>query len=908
MITTVTKSGSRDFHGGAYYYFRNEDLNANEFFNNRQGIARPLYRYNYPGYTVGGPVLIPGTGFNKDRDKLFFFWSEEFLKRDYPTNVSFQTFPTVLERQGNFTQSLDQNGKLIVVKDPLTNAAFAGNMVPASRIDPNGQGLLSVFPLPNTVDPTHTYNYVFQSDIQQPRNDQVLRIDWNISPTTQFYARGIKDYEAKKGGFGFTLASPSWPQLPVDIEFHSQGFVSTLIHTFSSSKVNELTFGVSRGTQTVAPPAPAALAANSRTSLHLNLAQFYPQSNPLNLIPNATFGGVPDAPQLNIDNRYPYFGPDNIWDYTDNYSQIRGSHNMKLGIYVEHTATNKQLGTFFNGTMAFDRDPNNPLDTGYAFSNALLGSVDNYTESSQHPVVHGRDKNVEWYAQDVWKATRRLTIDAGVRFYWIDSTISEGNLLAAFDPGTYNASQQPPLIQPYIDPASGKRVGRDPVSGVLLPAVYIGTFSSAAGTPNQGMKVYNQSILKTPPIQIAPRVGFAWDVLGNGKTAVRTGFGIFPDRFADNQVLQLVQSPPLVQTPITYYSTLSGLSSAQLVSSPHSVFGIQTNWKPPTVYNYSFGVQQNLGARTVLDAAYVGNVARHEMQIRNLNATNYGTNFLASSIDPTVTGNKPLPPNFLRPIQGFTDIQYMEFASNSNYNALQVQLSRRFSTSLTFHASYTWSKALDVADTVASPVNPYLNFNSRNYGPASYDRRHNLKLNYVYSFPSFSKHWDNKFSRQALNGWEISGISAFITGAPTAINYTLVTPADLTGATGIGIDSRVDLSCDPNQGTGGRALNGSCVHAPSRAGFGIGNASKFPFTGPGVENFDISLFKNFRFGETRRLQFRFETYNAFNHAQFTAVDANARFDVSGAQVNQNFGLYTAAAPARRVVLGLKFYF
>ena len=207
MITTVTKSGSRDFHGGAYYYFRNEDLNANEFFNNRQGIARPLYRYNYPGYTVGGPVLIPGTGFNKDRDKLFFFWSEEFLKRDYPTNVSFQTFPTALERQGNFSQSLDQNGKLIVVKDPLTNAAFPGNIVPASRIDPNGQGLLSVFPLPNTVDPTHTYNYVFQSDIQQPRNDQVLRIDWNISPQTQFYARGIKDYEAKRGGFGFTLAS-----------------------------------------------------------------------------------------------------------------------------------------------------------------------------------------------------------------------------------------------------------------------------------------------------------------------------------------------------------------------------------------------------------------------------------------------------------------------------------------------------------------------------------------------------------------------------------------------------------------------------------------------------------------------------------------------------------------------------
>jgi hypothetical protein len=256
----------------------------------------------------------------------------------------------------------------------------------------------------------------------------------------------------------------------------------------------------------------------------------------------------------------------------------------------------------------------------------------------------------------------------------------------------------------------------------------------------------------------------------------------------------------------------------------------------------------------------------------------------------------------------------MEFASNSNYNALQAQLSKRLAKGLTFHLSYTWSKVLDVDDAPQSPVNPVLNYNSRNYGPAGFDRRQNLAINYVYSLPQVSKFWSNRFSRIAADGWEVSGMASFLSGAPTPIGYTFVTATDVTGASGVGIDSRVDLVCNPNlsasEKTFSRAFNTSCEQAPTRAGVGIGNASKFPFVGPGAENLDISLFKNFVLGknEGRRLQFRLETYNALNHTQFTSVDSNARFDSSGRQVNQQFGQYTAAAPARRVVLGLKLYF
>ena len=913
-ITTVTKSGTRDFHGGAYYYFRNEDLNADEFFNNLKGIPRPRYRYNYPGYFAGGPVLVPGTNFNQHRDKLFFFWSEEFLRRAYPTAISYQTFPTALERQGNFSQSVDQNGQLIVIKDPSNGVPFPGNIVPANRIDPNGQALLNLFPQPNAADPTHTYNYAVQNTIDQPRNDQVLRLDWNLSPKNQFYARGIKDHEDKEGGFGWVLSSPAWPQLPIDYNISSEGLVSTLIHTFGPTRVNELTFGVNRGYATAGPLSQTALAANSRAALHLNLPQFFPGSNPLNVVPNTTFGGVPDAPQLNLDQRFPYFGANDTWEISDNYSQVRGSHNLKFGTYVDYSSKNIQLSTFFNGQFAFDRDANNPLDTGYAFSNALVGSVDSYTESTAHPAAHGRDTSVEWYAEDSWRLAKRFTLDAGVRFYWLHPTSSAGNQLAAFDPSTYQASRQPPLIQPYIDPSNGKRVGRDPLTGQIVPAVKIGSFSTAAGTPNQGMKLYNERVLQNPPIQLAPRIGFAWDVFGNGRTAVRSGFGIFYDRFPQNQITQLVQSPPLVNTPTANYTTIASLLSTPLSLSPNNVFGIQNDYRPPAVYSWSFGLQQNVGFNTALEIAYVGDVARHGMQVRDLNANTYGTNFLPASIDPTVSGNKPLPANFLRPVAGFGDISYMEFASNSNYNALQVHVSRRFSSRLTFNLSYTWSKALNIADTSSSAVNPVLNYDSRNYGPAVFDRRQALDIGYVYVLPSFSRYWDNKFTRTALNGWEFTGIASFISGPPTAIAYSFVTATDVTGGSGIGLDSRVDLTCNPNLPGGDRSFvrsfNTGCESAPAKAELGIGNASKYPLVGPGVENLDMSLFKNFKLGanETRRLQFRLETYNTLNHAQFTSVDASARFDSTGKQVNQEFGQYIASAPARRVVLGLKLYF
>ncbi len=908
-INTVIKSGTKEFHGGAYYFHRNEAFNANEFFRNRDNLPRPRYRFHYPGYFIGGPVTIGK--FNKNRDKLFFFWSQEFLPRKSPTSLQRRTFPTAAERIGDFSDSRDQNNTVIPIWDPLNNRVpFPGNRVPTNRIDRNGQALLNIFPLPNNPDPSRAFNSLIQSTVDQPRRDTILRIDYNISNKTQFYWRGINDYEAFKGEFDFVLASSSWPQLPIKYQIRSSGMVSTLIHTFSPTLVNEFTFGVNRALQTVDPLTDEGLARNVRANVAPNLPQFFPQANARNLIPQANFGGVPNAGVLNIEQRFPFFGTNNIWNWSNNLSKIWNSHNIKTGIYIERTTRNAARGSAFNGTFNFNRDVNNPFDTNYAYSNALLGSVQSYTEANNKPDGHARYLNVEWFLQDTWKVTRRFTIDAGIRFYHIQPTWSANDELAAFDLASYDPRRQPPLIQPFRN-AAGVRVGRDPLTGAEISAASIGQFADGVA-PFQGMAVYFEKLQNTPGIQVAPRLGFAWDVFGNGRTAIRGGAGIFYDRFNDDQVLIHRELPPNTVTRTAVNTTIAELLRSPFRVSPPGVTAIQRDFRPPTVYNWSFGIQQNVGFGTVLDVAYVGNVGRRLLQRRSLNALNYGTRFLPTSIDPTT--NSPLPDNFLRPLPGYADIQYIEMASTSNYHSLQTQINKRFSKGFQFGAAWTWSKAMTLVNGNNDAVNPFLDFRMRNYGKAGFDRTHNFVLNYLYDIPKLSSVWKSSAVKWVFDDWQLSGLTTFTSGSPLGIGYSLVAAADLTGASGAGVDSRINVLSNPilpkSERTELRHFNTSAFAPPTRAEFGIGNAPKDVLRGPGINVFDVSMFKNIPFDAEakRRLQLRFEFYNFFNTASFQGVDTTGRFDAQGRQVSSTFGQYTSTLDARRIVLGAKFYF
>lgn len=911
-IQAVTKSGSREFHGALYWYKRHEQFNANNFFNNRQGIPEPPYRYTSAGFNVGGPILLP---FQRNRSKLFFFFSNEYLREARPQPIRQTTMPTADERRGDFRNSLEVNGSLIVIRDPLAGQPFPSNIVPASRIQSNGQRYLALFPDANFFDVAlsgRRYNHQFQESLIAPKHTETVRIDSNWWSKTQLYGRFNNWWEDIRGAAA-PGGNSNWGLLPNSYRNTSRSGALSATHIFGPSLILEASMGVHRATEAALPLRQSDVDRLNRRNASITIPQFYPQNNPLNLIPQSSFGGVSNGVAATFENRFPLRGTDTLFIWNASLSKTRGAHVLKAGLTAERTRNFEGNDGVFTGTFNFGRDVNNPGDSNHPFANALLGNFASYSESTTRPWVQIRSTILETFLQDNWKVHRKLTLDLGLRFTWAQPYHHYRREEAGFLPSRFDSARRVRLIEPFR--SGNTRVGRNPVTGETFPAAAIGAIAPGSGDPVNGSVQtlreagYPAGLRENSGLKAAPRIGFAYDPFGTGKTAIRGGFGLFfESREQGTRTLGFWRNPPLRADPVIYYGNLDTFINSSGVTFPSATTGLLPEYPLARVMNFSFGIQRNAGFGTVVDASYAATLGRHLLQGRNLNAIPFGANFAAANQDSTSPG-RPLPAAFLRPYIGYNDIVMYEYASNSSYHSLQLTANRRFSRTLQYGVSWTWSKAMDYVDTNTAQVSNLVNPKVWNYGKAGFDRTHVMTIYWMWDLPAGSRAWNHWLARAAADHWQLSGIASFSSGAPGGIGLGFVQSVDTTGSPTDG--ARVVVARNPilakDQRTFSRNFN-TDAFLPAAVGT-FGNAAKDVIRGPGINNWDISLFKNFPVrGDVRKLQFRAEFYNAFNHTQFSSLDTTTRFDAQGRQANARLGEFTSARAARRIQLALRFDF
>ncbi len=916
-IQAVTKSGTREFHGSGFFYKRHDFLNANSFFNNRDRISKPITRYVSGGLTFGGPLYIPGL-FNKNKDKLFFFFTHESFLEYRPQAIRQITMPTAAERIGDFSDSRDLNGALMTVTDPSANhVPFAGNKIPASRINPATQAYLNLLPLPNFLDiatSLRRYNYQVQESLQIPKHSETARVDYSITPRTTIYGRFNYWWEDIKG-WAVPAGNSNWGWFPNQYNDVTRSGVLSMTHIVGPSTILEASLSVSLFTEEGPPLSQAIQDQHVRHLTGAIVPQLYPQNNPLDLLPQATFAGVTGAVSTSYEGggRFPIDGREVTFGYNSSITRTHGTHVSKAGIQFERWRANKGTWGNFAGTIKFDRDTNNPIDANHPFANALLGNFDSYTEATNRPAFYDRNANVEWFVQDNWKIRRNLTLDFGLRMAWGSAWHTARRAESGFVPDRWNPALAVSLIAPAL--VKGVRVGINPVTGEVLPQVAIGAIAPGKGDLLNGIvqtavdTSYPAGMHEASGINWGPRFGFAYQPFSNGRSVIRGGFGVFNDIHTNASVgNQFFRNPPLVFNPTIYYGNLDKLTSSAGYNFPSDVAGIQRNNPWPYIMNYSFGFQHRLPAGVIVDAAFVGSTSRHLMWVTDLNSVPFGTDFLASAKDPS-NPTKPLSVTFLRPYAGYNSLKFYSDGATANYNSLQVTANRRFTRGMEFGGSWTWSKAMDFNDGDTTLISTLVDPRVWNYGKAGFDRTHILKINWVWDMPKATRLWNNRVVGALFNDWQLSGIASFVSGAPLGMSVALSSTTDITGSPTDG--ARPNVIANPIVAKSDRSFGynfNTSAFGPPAIGT-PGNAPKDVVRGPGINNFDASLFKNIRLPYERvKLQLRCEAYNSLNHTQFATIDTSVRFDAKGNQINTGLSQFLTARQPRRVQLALRLNF
>ncbi len=928
QISAVTKSGTKDFHGSFYAFRRHDGMNANTWINNRDGVGKPRLDQRDIGYTIGGPVYIPKL-FNTNKDKVFFFFSQEHQKRftppGGPTRV---TVPTALERMGDFSQSVDGGGvPFNFIKNPgvggLCQATPASpeagidyqaacfrdggalGRIPQSALFQPGLAILNMYPLPNTSGTG--FNYISEASTSDPQRQDLYRGDWNITNNWRATGKFLYYKRSPVQPYGSFVLGTNMPDFPTIFPNNRYGVTGTVTGTLNATTVLEATFGQSHNFIDILPNNPNF----NRASLGLSgIPLLYPDAVQIDSPPQFTFDGgrIANGPRIGSNNA-PFYNFNTTRDSAVSVSKIQGSHNLKFGLFWQTSFKPQSSFANNNGLYNFNNEAANPLDTGFGFANAAVGVYNQFTQASGYFIGEYRYNNVEWFAQDNWKVSNRLTLDYGMRFYWIQQQFDEASQTANFLPDQFNPADAPLLYRPICigaSPCSSSTTNRRavdprllvpgfvPTSGNTIEGVYIGRIVPNTGSITNGVfqagNGIEQGLYQNRGVHFAPRFGFAYDALGDQRLVIRGGAGVFYDRPQGNTVFDLLQNPPTTLQPTLFFGRMQNIGSGDVLLAPPNLIAIDREGKIPTTYAFNIGVQRKLPLDTILDVSYVGTTGSHLLQRRNINAPAYGAAYLAQNLDPTsgarveIPGSRALPTDFLRPYQGFGNIQYIEPSSSSNYHSLQTSVNRRFSRGLLLGVNYTWSKALGTSSEDLPNVQNFgaphnLDQRRANYGPQNFDIRHNFSINYVWQMPKATQ---NRNLGYALNDWQLSGVYRYTTGLPYNLNLTI---PGISGYTYTGTQSiegaRAVLLNEPGSGSSSdpyRQFDVSAVAVPGTGSLGFESGRNFLRRSP-INSLDLSLSKRFRFKERAEFELRLDAFNALNHTQFN--DVNSTLTVRG---------------------------
>jgi hypothetical protein len=858
-----------------------------------------------------------------------------------PNGIYLVTVPTALERQGNFSQSVNASGQPITIRDPLAGGPFAGNIIPANRLYQPGIAALNFWPLPNTTGVG--FNYQSALSANNPRREDLARIDYNLSSSVRIFGHWIRNVNPITGRYGeypnTNAIDANVPIVPVvqDIPGWAPEIGATWI--INPTTTNEFNIGASHHNQSVYPVTQSAL---TRTSTGVNLPVLTPGAIQQDYMPALNFGGsnLANSPVITTGDS-PFSEDDTAIDVVDNFSKVHGAHLFKMGIFVERNGKNQYSFALNNGSYNFGDTASNPYNTGFGFSNAAIGVYNQFQQANSHIRGLFHYTNVEYYLQDTWKITHRLTVDYGLRMAWYQPWFDSTNLASTFVPGKWNASQAPLLYQPAL--VSGQRVGLNPVTGQTLPAADIGYLVAGTGTLTNGIlqskNGISQYLNAGPSWAWGPRIGMAWSP--NDGMVIRTGAGLFHDRDSGNRFFNQITNPPASTSSQLNYGFAQDIGTSGALQGPPPLYAIDPTAKIASVMNYTFGIQSKLPRDFVLDVSYVGSQSRHMQDNRNLNPVPYGAAFLPRNQDPTLPtnalpGQSALSANFLRPYRGFSDIILYEAAANANYNAFQASLNRHAAKGLFLGTSYTWSHNLTTAgsDGLYARIDQYQR--QANYGPAIYDRRQVFRGNFVYELP---RAFNSSLLQSVLGGWQISGVTTFSTGQPFTpgvniagagtdlasglLNNTVTGMPLFTGSYTESARIGIVPGCNPNTASGNpyNRINARCFTSPVPGSLGLESGQNF-LTAPGLANWDFSLQKVFTIKERLRTQFRVDAFNLFNHPQFTGINnilnfsalpnpqpTNLPYNSTGQLVNRTgFGTISSVADPRILQMLIRIQF